>query len=706
MSSKKANKTPKAAAVQKPDKTPETQKTQSKLHRLMVQICMLGIAVLVLEIFLFNAGSFGAQKISKDLVLTNYSGAAERIGDELSIIGNASITLEDIPLGAGALVLDIEQGDAEVRLPFQLTMSMTDDNFSATQQNIRKIWTNAPGGKCVLSFQPYGQVRRLVLNFSSVDIPLTLHGIRVTGQVPFHFSILRFLLLFVIGSAVLAIRMYSLHRIRYDRHKTAHRIAVQVMAVVCASSMLLLTRPADKPADYDPHLDYIWDPYAATFKAFDLGQVYLDIPPDAKLAELENVYDKDQRDASDAYYHWDYAYYDGHYYCYFGAAPVVAFYMPFYALSGGKMPPLSMACTFFAVLAALFLCEMLLAAVHLTVPRPNLLLLMGCMAGAVCVSGIGYEANTALRYNLPVLSGMCFLFLGLWLGFTALTRPQGVGRCLLLTGSGAALAFCAGSRPDLAMASLVLAPFFIGILLNKRMTIRSRIGQAGCFLIPVMAGACVLFAYNKARFGSPFDFGAGYQLTVSNIQANRMSVADLPYMLLHYFFQTPRARDTFPYFEPDFVVRWNYGHYSFSEYAVAVLTYPMIVLGLFLVPFAGRRKNSYALHGVAAWQHNVLLVLGVLLPVVTAWAEFCMGGTAQRYVSDIMPLLILVSVIAILRSAGMRQHSSRGYAGAWTAIFVSMGIVWLLTLGVRDGSLTRTCPYLYDTVRDMVMFWE
>ena len=110
------------------------------------------------------------------------------------------------------------------------------------------------------------------------------------------------------------------------------------------------------------------------------------------------------------------------------AAPVVAFYMPFYALSGGKMPPLSMACTFFAVLAALFLCEMLLAAVHLTVPRPNLLLLMGCMAGAVCVSGIGYEANTALRYNLPVLSGMCFLFLGLWLGFTALTRPQGIGR--------------------------------------------------------------------------------------------------------------------------------------------------------------------------------------------------------------------------------------------------------------------------------------
>lgn len=49
----------------------------------------------------------------------------------------------------------------------------------------------------------------------------------------------------------------------------------------------------------------------------------LDAAPE--LAELDNVYDNSERNASGISYAWDRAYYNGHYYSYFGITPVLVF---------------------------------------------------------------------------------------------------------------------------------------------------------------------------------------------------------------------------------------------------------------------------------------------------------------------------------------------------------------------------------------------
>ena len=62
------------------------------------------------------------------------------------------------------------------------------------------------------------------------------------------------------------------------------------------------------------------------------GQLHLDIPVEEGLLALENPYDPAAR--SGLYYQWDHAYYNGHYYMYFGVVPALLVFAPYQWLTG------------------------------------------------------------------------------------------------------------------------------------------------------------------------------------------------------------------------------------------------------------------------------------------------------------------------------------------------------------------------------------
>ena len=76
------------------------------------------------------------------------------------------------------------------------------------------------------------------------------------------------------------------------------------------------------------------------------------------------------------------------------------------------------------------------------------------------------------------------------------------------------MALVAGCRPQMELFAFLAVPIFwpryIG---QKRLRSRAGAGEAAAFLLPVVLVAAGLMWYNAARFGSPFDFGANYNLT-------------------------------------------------------------------------------------------------------------------------------------------------------------------------------------------------
>ncbi|MFR4802239.1 MAG: cytochrome C oxidase Cbb3, partial [Eggerthellaceae bacterium] len=82
--------------------------------------------------------------------------------------------------------------------------------------------------------------------------------------------------------------------------------------------------------------------YAELAKSMAHGKLYLEEEPPNWLQNMEDPYDRGARDQmvkeTGENYLWDVAYYEGHYYVYFGVVPVVLFYLPFYLLTGANFP--------------------------------------------------------------------------------------------------------------------------------------------------------------------------------------------------------------------------------------------------------------------------------------------------------------------------------------------------------------------------------
>ena len=99
------------------------------------------------------------------------------------------------------------------------------------------------------------------------------------------------------------------------------------------------------------------------------------------------------------------------------------------------------------------------------------------------------------------------------------------------------MALVAGCRPQMVLfAALALPILWPRYITEKRLCSRAGAqGKRAAFILPVVLVAVGLMWYNAARFGSPFDFGANYNLTSNDmtrrgfaVGAHRPGSRDLP----------------------------------------------------------------------------------------------------------------------------------------------------------------------------------
>lgn len=665
------------------------------------------IVLLLLEVLVFNARSFTptptCYTIPSDDIVAEEGDHLMQAGNAYIVTGDTRLELFNLPENTHGLLVSMEREKAYGTKLMRVWLEMKDDNFKNIYQTVANKYTIGYGNDCAFSFEPYGSPHSLLLHFALVENPVTITEIRAVSALPFHFSAVRYLGLFLLIFLYVSIMEFRLYRVTYDRRSSSHRLAVCCVALLSIYSTFLFWKPGELMQPYT-HEDYpnSVDPYYLTFDAFHKGQTWLDIEVDPRLEELENVYDSSERSESDYNARWDLTYFNGKYYSYFGITPVLTLYYPVYILTG-RLPTIPMTIDIFATAAAGFLCLTILAAVRLMVRKPNLLLLLASLPTAVCCSGIYYCLQYTDKYYVAVSSGMCFLLLTLWLGLTACSLKNMRTKCILFALGGLSLACCAGARPTMAVSAAVLLPFFLGILLRKREKLQQRLLQAGSFAVPLLAGVSGLLVYNALRFGSPLDFGASYQLTVSDVHANTLRADLFPAAMYHYFLQFPASRNAFPYLEAEFNHLLNYGRYIYTEPCTGALTYPCILLAVLLLPPALQRKGAELISGVTTSEKRIFLLLCVTVPVILAWMDFCMGGINQRYVTDIMPLLTIGAVIILLRTT---RHSAYRYGITHGAFVLTFCMTWLLMVGIREGALLQRCPNLYDTARNILMFWQ
>lgn len=390
--------------------------------------------------------------------------------------------------------------------------------------------------------------------------------------------------------------------------------------------------------------DYQEKEYELYADALLKGHSYLDIRPPRYLTGMRNPYDRTLRNDMTYRYRekvlWDAAYYNGRYYVYFGIVPALLTFLPYRLVTGSALPTWR-AVLFMADLLWILSFYMIYVLVRKYFKKTSLgvYLLLSC--AFVPAAGVIYLAAFPVVYSVPFIYGLVFTVAGLSLWMRGFDRKGRAHRERMAAGS-LLIALTLACRPTMILTFLLAFPIFWEEIRAGKFFRPSKnsLLNTAAVILPFIPVGLLQMQFNKARFGSPFDFGADYNLSVTDLTKKTWSIAKNIPALFQELFQPLQIQPQFP-FITGIEVATDYQGYMFKDLMIGGF-FALNLLALFCFWIFRLRKKMIAgkTFGLAVFSFGLAVILIEL--------DVQVGGISQRYMIDYGWLLMLTSILAIL----------------------------------------------------------
>ena len=649
------------------------------IKRVSLRIFGIFIVALLLEVFLFNMNYFrsaGYDPLDLSGSITTLDSTEEGtsefgLGRQVKYRfteNKNSVDFYDLNKEVQNIHLDLDNSQAAQNL--KIKISFTDDAhetyFSTTEYTFgvpEVDVSTASEQSQYMYLQSSGKIQNLRIEIVNEDAtyPVSFYAIVLNDNQPFEFNALRFLVAFAVLVLIYVFRpRSSIYRCLVKEHPRFSR-GVIVLATACEVFVLtayLLLGSNQVGIATSTYNSGSWDghsivntykvggdnaqQYAELAKAMTHGQLYLDEEPPEWLVNMDNPYDKGARDElqkqTGESYLFDVAYYNGHYYVYFGVLPVLLFYLPFYLLTGSSFPTaigVLIACIMF-VLGITALMDRF-ARHHFK--RMSLGLFLLLQMPLVACSGMLYLAKFPTFYSLPISMALAFTVWGLyfWLRGRSSSRA-----CRWYLAGSLCMALVVACRPQFIVFSLLAFPLFWRRFIKERhLFSKQGAREFACLLAPYFVVAAGIMLYNRARFGSFTDFGANYNLTVNDMTQRGMNAGRLLPALFAYFLQTPTTTGVFPWIQPTTFDTTYLGQTIKEVTFGGILTcLPILWVLAFAKPILAHRFHVRSTHTVAS-----VVITMLVSGLVVACLDAEMAGILQRYTADYSILFLIPAVL-------------------------------------------------------------
>jgi hypothetical protein len=426
--------------------------------------------------------------------------------------------------------------------------------------------------------------------------------------------------------------------------------------------------------------------YNLLTQAFAHGQLHLLEPPRMELFEMPDPFDPGR---NAPYRLHDASLYHGRYYLYFGAAPVVALFLPWRALGLGDLPE-SLAALIFAAGAFLFSVLLLRHLLRRHLPEtPAVLQVL-----AVLVLGFANVMPFLLRgatvYEVAISAGAFFLMGATCLLVTAAdAEPPRAARLAL---GSLFLGLAVGSRAN----HVVLVPLVLLLAWLILGDSRIRLKAVAAALAPV--GLCLLFLglYNHARFGSWTEFGTRYCLVGHPPlpwYTPRVSVAPALYFDL---VAPPAVEVDFPFLLPDTRFPGVLPQGFYAEPTTGLLFHSPFLLVLLAAPWLLRAKPSRAAAGLRA----PIALLAAIGAACLLFRSLIVPWATMRYEADYAAFLLLAAILLLfLAYDRLRGRARRVLRIAFAASTLwTCAVMFALSLTGHDDTLRTRNPRLFQSL--------
>ncbi|MBO4878519.1 MAG: hypothetical protein J5501_10965 [Ruminococcus sp.] len=387
-----------------------------------------------------------------------------------------------------------------------------------------------------------GDVSALRISFSADSGErIELGDIIINKPIGIHFSLIRFLIMFLGCFFIYALSSDKLLRRKYElRKKSVKAIAWGFTGCLIILSLFLTNMSRYRDPNHsiakDLKSSYGNQISQEIVDAFEAGRVDLNTPINTKLTALDNPYDWSQRTDEIGSYPWDHLLFEGKYYSYYGIAPVLTLFLPYHKITGYYFPS-SWAVWLYGVFGIIFLTLMYLSFADKFFTKINASLVLIGFAIVQMSSGIFFNYYYANFYEIAQASGFFWTVAGAYFMVSSNVIGDGKISKIRLALSTSCLSMAVLCRPTLAVYC-VAALLFIYAGFRK---LRGEKGSAPkkaakdkkdekkekasgkgyvpyflCAILPFVLIGSIQVWYNWVRFGNPLDFGIQYSLTIND----------------------------------------------------------------------------------------------------------------------------------------------------------------------------------------------
>lgn len=561
------------------------------------------------------------------------------------------------------------------------------------------------------SLHTNGNSHWLKLHFTGNLEELDISAIKLNPKVPFRFSFIRLSLLVLISLFVLIFRPHGyIYECNLFSISKKGYLFIFVLTAICMLNSVILGNIIKPGVSIKYVVEHGWPAhaqYTELANALISGHVSLLRSPPKSLENAKNPYDGRQRweavvTQGKETFEYDYAYFKGKYYSYFGVVPAVLFFVPYKLITGHDLHTwhiVTMLAIVFCIVSFWFvyeLCRKYFKIVSLgTYSLASLFMIF-----ASSVIYLVYVGNT---YSLPIISALVFGLSGLsfWL---RCCQNNNICKWQLVFGS-LCIALVLGCRPHLVLVFILAVPIFWTETIEMRLFFSKKgVVNTVLIMLPFVLIGVFLAVYNYARFGSPFDFGANYNLTANDMTHRGWDWARIPLAFFTYFLQPFSVSARFPFIECN---RWanNYLGYTYYEPIFGGMIWYnfLIFVNLFIPRFRNILK-----------QKNILLLpiflisLGIFIMAMDA----NVAGLTQRYASDFYWLFAISTTIVVFL---LEEYFSSNFSSS--IIYIAReGLLigglaslilneWSIFIIGRYFSMIDVRPSLFFYVRDLILFY-
>ncbi len=397
------------------------------------------------------------------------------------------------------------------------------------------------------------------------------------------------------------------------------------------------------------------------------------------LKDLENPYDPDERKEAGVYYHWDHAYYKGHYYMYFGIVPVLLVFVPYRLLTGTSLTTYHATQLFtLFIIAGIFALFWMAARLFFRKLPFDVYI---ALSVAFSVMSVWYACAEPALYCTAITAAVALEVWSLFFFIRAVWGETRENRQIVLAGVGALLgALVFGCRPTVALANLLVIPM-LWAFLKKHSVTWKLLGKLALAALPYVVIGAALMVYNYVRFEDPFEFGQAYQLTVADQHNYRVSLDGETLLRVingtaNNLFALGGVKTTFPYLRT----------------ASAFSNFPILFLSVFAFLPA---LNAGREHRLGSLLTGLVVTVLVISAFEIVWTPYLL----ERYRSDIYFLLGILCFLTVgLWCGSLGEKGRRRLAFVSTSLaaatLVSAVLLFVYTAGINYPSVYEIGSFL------------